>query len=145
MMVTGLLASSSIPLEYYDDDTISSTIQSMVREVQINEELQATTAMSKGGNINRKVDSYEQEYSIIRQKKEQALKQLQKAQNITHQSVIKMVQSQKNEILKSAMIETSQILLKRSRVNRTQIDSIFQAALVKHMITAVKKFLTEEI
>lgn len=143
MMVSGLLQDANLPIEYYDDDTILSTLQSLVFDIQASEEIKSTRSQSALGSTSAKIASYELEYSQLRQKKQQLLKALQNTQNITINSILKKLQDRKNQILKSALFETSQILLSRSRVNRSQIDAIFTSALAKCVRNSVVSILKD--
>ena len=131
-MVDGMALDSGITIPTLDDDTLLSSIESMIKEEKILSEEIALKEITKGTKSTKRKEQYQKEFQILREEKNRLKEKLMNFQSFEKQKIIQYVRENKDKIMKDSIEETAKIVENRKSVTKRDIDAIYLLSLKKN-------------
>jgi hypothetical protein len=141
MMARGLLLENQADFVFLDEETILGSLDSMISRAQLLEEQQRIRSEKDNPDVEARIQRYEKEFAQLRRRKLDANIKLMQVQNLDVPAIMSHVRSEKQAILKNALMECAKIVGSMASATRDEVDSIFKMALMRSCKASVSEFI----
>lgn len=141
-MVEGLAIDQNISLYTLDDETLISSIESMVKESEILDQQLKIQSLTGEAKVKKSIEQYNVQYQRLRDEKVSLRQRLAEIQAIDKSSISQYIAQNKSQITKAAIEEAAKIVESRSSVTKRDIDRIYLLSLKKQIKTYLLNFIS---
>jgi hypothetical protein len=113
----------------------------MILRAQLLEEQQRIRGERDNPDVETRIKKYEREFVELQRRKLETNQRLMHVQNLDVPAIMVHVRSEKQAILKQALLESAKIVGAIQSVTREELDEIFRKALTKACKTSVMAFI----
>jgi hypothetical protein len=141
MMMHGLLLENQADSVFLDEETILGSLDSMISRAQLLEEQQRVRSEKDNPDVEARIQRYEKEFTQLQRRKLEGNTKLMQVQNLDIPAIMTHVRSEKQAILKSALLECAKIVGAMPSATRDEVDAIFKRSLARACKASVAEFI----
>ena len=141
MLLNGLLLEHETDGAFLDEETILSSIDSMILQATLLEEYRRIKSEKDKESIESRIHKYDGEFKDLHQRKLELNRKLMDSQNLDVSAVMTHIRTEKKEIVKKALLSCAKIVASMPLVTKDELDRIFEKALLIACKSSVSKFI----
>ena len=141
MLLNGLLSEHDTEGSFLDEETILSSIDSMILQATLLEEYRRIKSEKDKESVQSRITKYDGEFKDLHQRKQDLNRKLMDTQNLDVSAIMAHVRTEKREIVKKALLSCGKIVSSMPYVTRDELDRIFEKALLITCKSSISKFI----
>jgi chromosome segregation ATPase len=141
MMAEGLLVETQFEPCLLDEETIMSSLDSLIAEATMLEERRRVRLERDNPSIENRVEKYREEFAELREKKVGLNQKLAHVRELDVPAIMNFVRQERQNLLGRAIEATAQVVGSMKEVTREELNEIFKKSLDVTAKAAVVEFI----